>query len=229
MFIEDYAGSAGPLPLSSVFTPSPALAPGNVAWDDSEIVLSSTRAALDGSSDLVITAARRGANKWESARLDSHDRYSVQYGYIEARMKIPAGKGVWPAFWMLPTSSPYGTTAAGGEVDIIETINDGLLYGSVHNWSVPYTLSRTKSATYSDGQYHKFAINWKANFFEFFYDDVSYGTVVPADVPGAWVFNQPYYLILNLSVGGAFPGPSDATTPTPLNLIVDYVKVSAAI
>ncbi len=156
--------------------------------------------------------------------------FSQQYGLFEVRMKIPPGQGLWPAFWMLGNSNDWPNC---GEIDVMEAIGStpNTVYGSAHgpgftgaavsNW---YFLSTAPLSA----DYHVYAVNWQPGRIDYYFDNIWYATVTPASLPAGatWVFdNQPMFMILNLAVGGSWPGSPDNTTPFPADLLVDYVRV----
>ena len=189
--------------------------------------------ATDGRA-LRIRAMRDGKGGYTSARLLTKDRASFQYGYIEARIQLPHGQGIWPAFWMLGQDIGAVGWPKCGEIDILENIGrepsrlHGSLHGPTHNGGNGLTASRDLAAgeAFKD-RYHLFAVDWRKDAVTFFLDGASYGTFTPADVPddGPWSFNKPFFLLLNVAVGGHWPGPPDETTTFPQDMKVDYVRV----
>ena len=184
-----------------------------------------------------------------SARLVTRDAVDIQYGRIEVRAKVPGGQGAWPAIWMLPTDSVYGGWAASGEIDIMEAVNLGMtdqmeVHGTLH-----YGAEWPRNA-YSGGSYthegfdptadfHTYAIEWAAGEIRWYVDDVHYQTQTQAgwysqsvgaggelsDLTDGQPFDQPFHLIMNVAVGGAWPGPPNADTEFPLEMEVDHVRV----
>jgi beta-glucanase (GH16 family) len=190
---------------------------------------------------LVITARREPyagpdgmARQYTSGRIESRGRFELQYGRIEARIKLPKGQGIWPAFWML--GSDYGRIGwpACGEIDIMENVGfePSKVHGSLHGpgysgknpLSGAYTLPNRQR--FSDG-YHVFAIEWEPRQIRFYVDDVLYETQTPGNLPSGkrWAFDHPFYIVLDLAVGGYWPGQPDATTRFPMSMLVDYVHV----
>lgn len=182
---------------------------------------------------LVIEARREpfGTQAYTSARLKTQDLGAWRYGRIEARIQIPRGQGLWPAFWMLGDNIPQVGWPACGEIDIMENIGKepGRVHGTVHgpNYSGAngiggaYNLS---TGAFAD-DFHVFAIEWQANAIQWFVDGTLYKTVLPSDLPGPWVYDHPFFIILNLAVGGYWPGNPDTTTVFPQVMRVDYVRV----
>jgi beta-glucanase (GH16 family) len=190
-----------------------------------------TNASLDGSGNLIIEArmeAREG-RQYTSARLKTEGKKTFTYGRIEGRMKLPAGQGMWPAFWMLGGS----TWPDNGEIDIMEnlgkepSIAHGTMHGPGYSGAAGPTAMFTLpgGAKFSDG-FHIFAIEWEASAIRWYVDDQLYSTKTTADTKGGtWVFDHGFFLILNLAVGGDWPGNPDATTSFPQKMVIDYVRV----
>ena len=188
--------------------------------------------ALDGYA-LKIQAIKDKKGTLTSARLATKDKYSFQYGYVECRAKLPYGQGMWPAFWMLGTDIDKVSWPACGEVDIMEAIgkDPGINYGSIHGPGYiggklgdKYTLPNGE--LYKDA-YHTFAIEWTPKRVKFFMDDKLYANFTPKDLPpdSTWAFEHPFYLILQLALGGSWGENPDDTTVFPQSLMVDYVHV----
>ena len=188
---------------------------------------------------LTLTAKEESQSGYAftSARLLTRDRVAVRYGRIEARMRLPGGQGLWPAFWMLPQDFVYGGWAASGEIDIMEAVNldasggnnvvGTLHYGGEFPGNV-FTSEWTTVSGSATGEFHEYAIEWDATEIRWYVDDVLFSTktswystsaVYPAP------FNQPFYILLNIAVGGNFPGPPNAGTVFPVTMDVDYVRV----
>jgi beta-glucanase (GH16 family) len=193
-------------------------------------------AAMDGNGNLVITAKKESysGRNYTSAKLDSSGKFEQLYGRFEARMKIPRGQGLWPAFWMLGNNIGSVGWPTCGEVDIMENIGKepSIVHGSMHGpgysggnpLGAAYTLPN--GAKFAD-DFHVFAIEWETNVVRFYVDDNLYETRTPADVPAGkqWVYDHPFYVILNVAVGGTWPGSPDGTTQFPQTMTVDYVRV----
>jgi beta-glucanase (GH16 family) len=171
---------------------------------------------------------------YTSARIKTRGLFSQAYGRFEARIKIPRGQGLWPAFWML--GSNFGRTPwpDAGEMDIMENIGKepGTIHGTVHGPGYSGDRGLTGSFTLPDGArfadaFHVFALEWEPARIRFYADGTLYKTVSPADLPAGarWVFDHPFFIILNVAVGGHWPGSPDATTVFPEKMLVDYVRV----
>jgi beta-glucanase (GH16 family) len=200
---------------------------------------STSNAAMDGQGNLVITARREnpgnyncwyGRCEYTSARLNTSGKFSQSYGHFETRLKMSQGQGMWPAFWMM------GTTGGGwpnnGEIDVMENVGfePNTVHGTIHGPG--YSGSGGIGAAYNgprfaDG-FHTFAIDWSPDSIVWSVDGNVYQRRGPGDVNGnQWVFNnRPFYIILNLAVGGYWPGDPNASTPMPNTLVVDYVRVT---
>ncbi|HEY0865257.1 MAG TPA: glycoside hydrolase family 16 protein [Lacunisphaera sp.] len=190
--------------------------------------------AEDGRA-LVLKAVRTPAGGYTSARLKTQGRFTTGYGRIEARLKLPKGQGIWPAFWMLGANIKETPWPACGEIDIVELIGHqpGTLYGTLHGpgYSGQHGISKSTvlpgGATFGDA-YHVFAVHWQPGRIDWLLDGKIYHTLTPADLPAGakWVFDDAqHYLLLNLAVGGAWPGYPDATTQLPQEYRIDYVRV----
>lgn len=187
----------------------------------------------------MITALKQTGNSgttYTSARLNTFGKYSAAYGRVEARIKMPGGKGVWPAFWMLGDNkfdAGVGWPKC-GEIDVAETkgsqidTNHGSLHGPGGN-DLTASLTLPGKPKLSD-DFHVYATEWSPDTVKFFVDTTLYETRTPKDMPagGTWVFNHAFFITLNLAIGGVFDGnPTDAT-PFPAELVVDYVRVYTA-
>jgi beta-glucanase (GH16 family) len=200
-------------------------------------------ASLDGAGRLVITARAEpqsssyrcwyGSCRYTSARLKTKTRYEPTYGRVEARIRIPRGQGLWPAFWMLGADIDSVDWPRSGEIDVMENIGrepamvhgtmHGPGYSKDHGISGSYTLS---SAAFAD-DFHVFTVEWTPGQVRWLVDEREYHRVTPAELPPGttWVFDHPFFLLLNVAVGGAWPGDPDASSTFPQQMVVDYVRV----
>lgn len=186
---------------------------------------------------LVIQALKglSGGRPYSSARLITRDKVEVEYGRVEARIQVPFGQGIWPAFWMLGNNIFQKAWPTAGEIDIMEHIGrePNTVYGTVHgpgysgSAGISHPINLEEPVT---NDFHLFAIEWELEEIRWYVDDVLYHTVTPADLPtdGEWVFDHPFYLLLNLAVGGRWPGYPDKTTTFPQRMLVDYVRIYSA-
>ncbi len=189
---------------------------------------------------LVITAARErytgpdGTREYTSARLTTTPAFQQVYGRFEASLKVPRGQGVWPAFWLLGQDVESIGWPACGEIDIMENVGfePATVHGTIHGpgfsgaqgISAGYSLA---SGAFADA-FHQFAAEWEPGQIRFYVDGALYATRTPADLPrgASWVLDgHPFTVILNLAIGGHWPGAPDATTVFPQALQVDYVRI----
>ena len=193
-------------------------------------------AVLDGNGNLVITAYNT-TGTWTSARMKTESVENFQYGRIEARMSLPMGAGIWPAFWQLGSNINTSSWPLCGEMDIMEWVpqfgaskTSSTIHGPFSGGNgVGSSFIFPHSGTVTD--FHTYGIIWSPNEAQFYRDDPStpYFTIQnTSDIPGDWVFNHPFFIIMNLAMGGYFPGYTDSTTPNPAVMTVDYVRVYRA-
>src|SRR5690606_34765748 len=186
---------------------------------------------------LIIEAREEsfGGNDYTSARLVTRGLAAWQYGRIEARMKMPIGQGIWPAFWMLPTDSPYGGWPAGGEIDIMEYLGHvpNQVHGTIHSGGGELGHRFTgddyvlQSGTFAD-DFHVFALEWEPRQMRWYVDGELYLTQVSwSSIGGPYPapFDHPFHILMNVAVGGQWPGYPDETTTFPQQMLVDYVRV----
>jgi beta-glucanase (GH16 family) len=196
--------------------------------------------ALDGRGHLAITAQREtygGAGStrdYTSGKIESLGRFSTTYGFIQARIKVPPGLGLWPAFGGFGNDIDTVGWPMCGEIDAMECIGREpfTVFSTVHGPSTAssdgygLTISHQTIAELSEG-FHVYGLNWAPNFVQMTLDGVPYATYTPRSLSDGqrWVFNKPFFLILDLAVGGAWDGAPDATTPFPATMLVDWVRV----
>ncbi len=170
---------------------------------------------------------------YTSARINTQNHFAQKYGRFEARIQLPAGKGIWPAFWLLGGNHETTPWPNCGEVDILETIGaPDTMYSTIHGPG--YSGSKGPSTKYVlpageavDTAFHLYAVEWTPNDIKFFFDDHLIVERTPADLPpgSTWVYDHSFYILLNLAVGGNWPGTPDASTTFPQKMLVDYVRV----
>lgn len=210
------------------------LGTGQNGWGNNELqtyTQSSQNVSIDGTGNLVITARKDAFGNYTSARIKTQGLFTQKFGRIEARIKTPTGSGIWPAFWMLGSNFDSVTWPQCGEIDIMEQKGkfSNITYGSIHGpgysggqaITTPYALQNNRF----DTDFYVYAVEWRENRIDFFVNDYLYRRITPADVPGEWVYNQPFFIILNVAVGGNFVGPPNEFTPFPGSMYVDYVRV----
>lgn len=192
-------------------------------------------ASLDGQGNLTINALKDSMGAFTSARLKTQGKFDQAYGRFETRAKLPGGVGLWPAFWMLGKDFDSAGWPDCGEIDIMEnravepSINHGSLHGPGYSGKMPLTAMYTLAAgvTFA-ADFHVFAVEWEQNVVRFYVDDQLYETRSPMDLTNMkWVYDHPQFLLLNVAVGGRFPGNPDGTTVFPQTMLVDYVRVFA--
>jgi len=237
---DDFSGADGTSPDSSKW----ASDIGGNGWGNNELeyYTNRTQNAQIKSGNLVITAQKEtytGADgvtrNYTSARLKTQGLFSQAYGRFEARIKIPAGQGMWPAFWMLGNDIATIGWPKCGEIDIMENIGKepATVHGSLHGPSTTASTSDfTAPLSLPSGQnfaddFHLYAVEWEPGTVRFYVDATLYATDKQAQWPagGTWAFDHPFFLLLNVAVGGDWPGPPDATTVFPQQMLVDYVRV----
>ena len=185
---------------------------------------------------LKITAIKESNGSYTSARINSKVNFEQKYGRFEARIKLPWGKGIWPAFWLLGANSSTVSWPQCGEIDIMEYLGNnptsvfGTLHGPDHIGSINiYDVFVTKTYTLEnnrfDNDFHVFGIEWGEGYINYYVDNVLYNQITPFNYTGVWVFNQPFYIILNLAVGGNLPGSPIPETTFPQTMLVDYIRV----
>ncbi|MGX6605867.1 family 16 glycosylhydrolase [Micromonosporaceae bacterium Da 78-11] len=196
--------------------------------------------AQDGQGHLAITARKEnpsgyqcwyGSCTYTSGRILTSGKFTQRYGRFEASIKVPKGQGIWPAFWMLGDGNAGWPQA--GEIDIMENIGKlpNTLYGTVHGPGYSGGASiggnKTIGAPLGDA-FHTYAVDWSPNLIVWTLDGQEYFRVTPSNLNGnQWVYDHPFYMILNVAVGGNWPGNPDASTSFPQTMLVDYVRVSA--
>lgn len=229
---DDFTGTTGAAPNTSKWS----FDIGAGGWGNNELQYYTNRpqnVSLDGSGALVITAKQEyfGGSGFTSGRIKTKGKFSQAYGRFEARIKAPFGPGIWPAFWLLGANIDTDPWPNCGEIDIMEqrgqepTINHGSVHGPGYSGGNAVTKAFGLTSGRFDTDYHIYAIEWGPEYIDYFVDDFLYQRLTPKDVPGNWVYNKPFFIILNVAVGGNFVGFPTAATPFPQSAYVDYVKV----
>jgi len=237
---DEFNGADGSAPDSTKWTYDI----GGSGWGNQELETYTNRpvnAQVKG-GNLVITAQKETftgtdgiTREYTSARLKTQGLFNQAYGRFEARIKIPAGQGMWPAFWTLGNDITTNGWPKCGEIDIMENIGrePGLVHGSLHGpSSTAPTSDETSSASLSNNasfaaDFHVYAVEWEPTQIRFYVDSNNYSTFDKASWPtnGTWVFDHPFFIILNVAVGGTWPGSPDVTTQFPQQMLVDYIRV----
>lgn len=174
-----------------------------------------------------------GPCQYTSARLQTKARFDQRYGRFEARIKIPSGRGLWSAFWLLGNDIDATGWPSCGEIDVMENIGSepGTVHATLHGPGYSGANGLTAAEVLAGGRFaddfHVFAVEWEANAIRSYVDDTLYETRTPGDLSSGnpWVFDHPFFVLLNLAVGGDLPGDPDQTTVFPQAMLVDYVRV----
>ncbi len=216
---------------------------GGAGWGNNEREYYTARpenASMDGAGNLAIVARQEnpgeyhchyGTCEYTSARLISRDKVEFTYGRVEARIQIPRGQGIWPAFWMLGNDISSAGWPQSGEIDIMENIGKEpqIVHGTIHGpgysgangIGAPYT-----SDTDFADDFHVYAVDWDPDVIRWYVDGNLYNTLSRNDIHGNdWVFDHDFFILLNVAVGGGWPGYPDETTVFPQTMLVDYVRV----
>jgi beta-glucanase (GH16 family) len=236
---DEFNGEEG----SAVDSSKWVLETGGNGWgnDELEYYTSRSKNASQQAGNLVIrvfdekyTGADGVSRNYTSARLKTQGKFSQAYGRFEARIKIPRGQGIWPAFWMLGDDIDKIGWPTSGEIDIMENIGKepNIVHGTIHGPGyngangIGSSFALPVDQRFAD-DFHIYAVEWEPEAIRFYVDDHLYATRTPADLPkgSKWVYDHPFFLLLNVAVGGGWPGNPDATTVLPQTMLVDYVRV----
>lgn len=215
---DDFNGPAGSAPNPASWS----YVTGH-GWDRGAENYRTANAVLDGQGNLAISAVESGGG-FESGRVQTKNKLSLGYGKITARIKMPSGQGLWPAFWLL------GADEESAEVDVIELVsNTTTYYTTIHgpsNGSKPYQVQFMGPIGDLSTDYHEYWVLHAPDAITVGIDATTLGTFTPQSLPpGArWVYNRPMYAILNLAVGGDWAGPPDASTRFPATMLVDWFR-----
>lgn len=201
---------------------------GGGGWGNNELEYYQAANATVANGYLSITAKKQrvGANQYTSARMKTQGLHQFTFGRIEARIKMPVVQGLWPAFWMLGTNITTVGWPKCGEIDIMEHINtDSLNHGTIH-WYNNGNASYGGQVTTSPSQFHVYDIEWTSSAITWHIDGVQYFTANIANgINNTTCFQNPFFIILNLAVGGNWPGNTIDNTKLPASMVVDYVRV----
>jgi beta-glucanase (GH16 family) len=190
--------------------------------------------SIDGNGKLRIIAREEQYEEsaYTSGRINTRGLYSHEHGRFEARILLPIGQGIWPAFWMLGADFPGVSWPDCGEIDIMEYRGQqpNILVGSIHGpgHSGNNAISgKYQSPGFLNERYHVYAIEWDTESITWFIDDIQYHRVERTDLPGGarWVYDHPFFVLLNVAVGGRWVGPPDDSTVFPQTMKVDWVRV----
>ncbi|NJC26258.1 glycoside hydrolase family 16 protein [Neolewinella antarctica] len=238
---DDFDGAAGELPSAANWTYD--IGNGPAGWGNNELQMytdNPENVSLDGNGNLLLTAIRidnENGDQFTSARIKTEGLFTKAYGRFEARLKTPYGPGIWPAFWLLGDNCNEMPWPQCGEIDIMELRGQepNKIAGSVHGPG--YSAGQAITADYTlengrfDAEFRIFAIEWGEDYIDYFVDDFLYQRITKEDTEeaddgkGEWVYDHPFYIIMNVAVGGNYVGfPVDAT-PFPQTMTIDYVRV----
>jgi beta-glucanase (GH16 family) len=170
---------------------------------------------------------------YTSGRLNTQNRFTQKYGRFEARIQLPTGKGIWPAFWLLGDNHETAPWPDCGEIDVLESIGaPDTIYSTLHGPGYSGRKGITTKFPVPAGEsvntaFHIYAVEWSPDDIKFFFDDHLIARHTPVDLPPntRWVYDHPFYILLNLAVGGYWPGNPDDTTVFPQQMLIDYVRV----
>ena len=201
----------------------------NCGWGNNErqLYTKENHKLVDGK--LVITAKKDG-DKYTSTRITTKAQKEFKYGRIEAKAKLPIGHGIWPAFWMLGSNIDKVGWPKSGEIDILEYVGrePDMVFTTLHTQDSHGNSINTKKTKFEDIEegYHVFAVDWTKEKMDFFVDEQLVYTFNPKDrSEDVWPFDQPFYILVNMAIGGNFGGPDVDDTIFPQEFIIDYIRV----
>ncbi|MEQ8238170.1 MAG: glycoside hydrolase family 16 protein [Cyclobacteriaceae bacterium] len=233
VWADEFDGSGSPDPTYWSFETGT----GQNGWGNFELqnYTDRTQNVQTQGGNLIITARKESfaGSNYTSGRIITKDKIDWTYGRFETRMRLPYGQGMWPAFWMLGADIDNNEWPGAGEIDIMEYRGQEptVIHGSVHGPGYSAGQAETKSYELTndrfDTGFHVFGIEWGPQYINYYVDDVLYNQITPADVDGEWVFNKPFFILINLAVGGTFVGAPNNETVFPQSMLVDYVRVYA--
>jgi beta-glucanase (GH16 family) len=235
---DEFGGEASLPPDATRWRFDVGTGPNNDGWGNGQQEFDTSRpenVSLDGLGHLAITARQESYQgmAYTSGRITTKGLFAKAYGRFEARMKLPTGQGLWPAFWLLGADIDTNPWPACGEIDVMEYRGQeprritGSLHGPGYSGATPITGSYTvPPGPGFDEDFHVFAVEWDPDLISWEVDGVTWQVATPGRVPagGTWVFDHPFYVILNLAVGGTYVGVVDGTATFPQTLLVDYVR-----
>ncbi len=228
---DEFEGPAGQLP-----DPANWAFDIGTDWGNAQLEYDTDRpenVSLDGSGNLAITARRESyqGSAYTSGRIKTQGLFEQAFGRFEARVQLPTGQGIWPAFWMLGNDIDSVGWPECGEIDIMEyrgqepSVVIGTIHGPGYSASAGVTGRYTLEGSRFDVDFHVFAIEWREDGIDWFVDGNLYHTVGRGDPDGRWVFDHPFFILLNVAVGGGFVGPPNESTIFPQTMLVDWVRV----
>jgi beta-glucanase (GH16 family) len=223
---DEFLGSAGSLPNSSIWSVK-----SGSGWDPGSETYSSSNVALDGQGHLVIQAIKGSRNTYTSGWVETANKMSLGYGTVTARIQVPKGQGLWPAFWLKGADEETTPWPGSGEIDVLELPSTTTtIYSTLHGPIDGTTNTQQaqvigKLPDLSTG-YHNFWVTHLPDKITFGVDNVTLGTLTPNSLaPGStWVYNRPMQVILNLAVGGPWAGAPNNSTKFPAKMYVDSIR-----
>jgi beta-glucanase (GH16 family) len=231
MWVQEFAGPAGVPPDPEAWNHEV----GGGGWGDRQRQVYTDdpeNAALDGAGHLAITARRATDGiTITSARLTTKNRFAVRYGWIEARIKVPGGRGTWPALWLLGTDIDEVGWPACGEIDVMEHVGVdptrcfGTIHGPGYSGLAAGLGGAAEAGTDLSEDFHRYAVAWDESGIVWLLDGREHHRLTPSDVPGPWPFDHDFYLLVNLAIGGDWPG-NDAEPELPTSLLIDWIRVA---
>lgn len=236
---DEFDGGAGARPDPATWT----MQTGAGGWGNGELQYytdSGENAFLDGAGNLAIVVRqpepgsrdeRYGGSPYTSARLITKDRVPLRYGLVEARIQIPDGRGIWPAFWLLGQDIDEAGWPQCGEIDIMEILGrdpavaHATVHGPGYSGARGIHAAHRAPASLADG-FHVYAIVWEPGGIRWYLDGQQYAAVVPGDLPWrkTWVFDHDFFVVLNVAAGGTWPGYPDRSVTFPRTMLVDYIR-----
>ena len=240
---DEFDGAAGSPPDPASWQPEV----GGHGWGNQELQYytdNRDNARLDGAGNLQIVVRRSdpqlrdhrfGGCRYTSARLTTKDRVGFTYGLVQARIRLPQGRGIWPAFWMLGQNIDRVGWPQCGEIDVMEnfgkdpTVVHGTVHGPGYAGTEGITTAYRAAAGLAD-DFHLYAVHWEPDRIRWYLDDQLYSTLTPEDLQGRhpWVFDQDFFLLLNVAVGGTFSVTPDPSATFPQTMLVDYIRIYAS-
>jgi beta-glucanase (GH16 family) len=229
---DEFNGAAGTQPDTGKWTQDTGAGQNG----ELETYTNGANTAMDGNGDLVIEARKEVNGQYTSGRINTSDHFNFTYGHVEARIKVSGTQGLWPAFWLLGSNFKTGTPWPNcGEIDIMEHVGKvaDSVYSTLHapaynggnGYGSPYTVAGSDFAA----DFHTYAVDWDSSRMTFSVDGHAFFTADRSTVEqtrGPWVYDHPFYIILNNAVGGDWPGSPDASSVFPQRMLIDYVRVS---
>lgn len=237
---DEFAGPAGAFNSAARWT----FATGGNGWGNNELQCytnSRKNSATNGQGQLVISAVRTWGhrcdggtwNRWTSARITTQKKFTVTHGRLVIRAKLPAGAGAWPAFWALGANLPTVGWPRAGEIDVMEftgnrpTVTTSAVHAARTNGTHWYSTRTAPSSKTLTSQFHVYAVDWTSRSMTFSRDGITTGQITRAEVTkwATWPFDKPFFLLVNLAMGGTYAGNVPSTLTSTQRYVIDYVRV----